>query len=371
MKQRRVLVVDDEAGILHATERILGPRTELRSCRRPLEALDVAAEFRPELALLDVRMPEMDGFDLLARLKEAHPDLDVILMTGSVNETDAKLARAIREKAFFFLQKPFEREVLITLVERWHELRHLAEENRRHLRRLQQDLRDAAAFQNSMLPPERAEIAGVKLERRYLPCEDLGGDLIGFEAAGDRGAVALVADVSGHGVSAALLTGFVKSAFHAADVDDYAPLSVVERVQAGIRSTDDDRFITLFCARISAVDGTVEYVNAGHPDGLLRRADGEIESLAKTGPLVSPAFPEARWRVESRRLAPGDQLLLHTDGIEEVAGPQELFGRERLLEVLRGGRTGGALLDAVLEAVEVFREGRPVQDDRSLLVIRL
>jgi CheY-like chemotaxis protein len=179
------MIVDDEAGILHAAERILGPRAEVRSSRVPAEALDLAAEFRPELAILDVRMPQMDGFELLARLKAVHADIDVILMTGSVNETDAKLARAIREKAFFFLQKPFEREVLLTLFERWHELRHLAEENRRHLRRLQQDLRDAAAFQSGMLPPEHAEISGVALDRRYLPCEDLGGDLVDFAPAGD------------------------------------------------------------------------------------------------------------------------------------------------------------------------------------------
>jgi sigma-B regulation protein RsbU (phosphoserine phosphatase) len=146
---------------------------------------------------------------------------------------------------------------------------------------------------------------------------------------------------------------------------------VVERVHAGIRATDDDRFITLFCARFDAARRTVEYVNAGHPDGLLRTAGGQVHALPPTGPLVSPAFPAARWRVESRAFARGDQLVLHTDGIEEAAGPHELFGRERLLAVLRRGLVGAELLDAVLAAVEAFREGRPVQDDRSLLVARL
>ena len=78
----------------------------------------MASEFHPELAIVDIRMPDLDGFELMAQLKARFPGIDVILMTGSVDDLDDKLVRAIRSAAFYFIQKPFDREVLRTLVER-------------------------------------------------------------------------------------------------------------------------------------------------------------------------------------------------------------------------------------------------------------
>jgi CheY-like chemotaxis protein len=74
----------------------------------------MAGEFHPELAIVDIRMPDLDGFELMARLKARFPGLEVILMTGSVDDLDEKLVRAIRSQAFYFIQKPFDREVLRT-----------------------------------------------------------------------------------------------------------------------------------------------------------------------------------------------------------------------------------------------------------------
>src|SRR5260370_42564539 len=108
----RVLVVDDDPGVLRAVRRVLGGEYELASASSPAEALAAAPVFDPDLAVLDVRMPEMDGFELMQRLKAARADLDVIFVTGSLTDPDARLIRAIRQGAFYFVQKPFERDVL-------------------------------------------------------------------------------------------------------------------------------------------------------------------------------------------------------------------------------------------------------------------
>src|SRR5262245_1284946 len=113
-------------------------------------------------------MPEMDGFELMGRLKAVKPDLDLIVMTGSVTETESKLIRAIRERAFYFIQKPFDREVLLTLVARCLELRKLAEENRRHVGRLEGELHEARAFQKSLLRSE--EHTSELQSLRHLVC---------------------------------------------------------------------------------------------------------------------------------------------------------------------------------------------------------
>src|SRR5262245_34791438 len=118
MKLARIVVVDDDSGVLRSVERVMGRNYEVSSNISPQEAILRTEHFVPDLAILDIRMPGMDGFELMGRLKAVRSDLYIILMTGSIHELDTQLIRAIREKAFYFLQKPFDREVLLTLVER-------------------------------------------------------------------------------------------------------------------------------------------------------------------------------------------------------------------------------------------------------------
>src|SRR5438876_759986 len=140
MRPARILVVDDEPGMLRAVERVLSDDHHVIATRLSREALSVADEFHPELAILDIRMPDLDGFELMTQLKARLPALDVILMTGSVDDLDEKLVRAIRSPAFYFIQKPFDREVLRTLVDRCVELRWRREDHRQNLKRLETEM---------------------------------------------------------------------------------------------------------------------------------------------------------------------------------------------------------------------------------------
>ncbi len=369
----RILVVDDEPGMLRAVERVLGRTHHVISSQSSAHAVAMAAEFDPELVILDVRMPELDGFELMARLKSELPDLDIILMTGSIDDLDQKLIRAIRGRAFYFIQKPFDREVLLTLVERCVELRWRREENRRHLQRLERELAEARAFQQGLLPAREVTHDGLAICCRYVSCSELGGDLYDYASTPGRTAL-LVADVSGHGVSAAMLTGVVKSAFRSSDADGYEPAAVVQRLSNSLAAFGNERFVTLFAAVLVADTGRLQYVNAGHPPGLLWKADGQVEWLASTGPLVSPALPvrHARWEQASVEIAEGDQLLLYTDGVPEAMADDFDWGSERLVTAIGQHGTGGApLLDAILADVRVSLAGRPQLDDLTMLTARV
>jgi len=149
-RSARILVVDDEPGMLRAVERVLSSDHHVIGTRLSRAALSIADEFQPDLAIVDIRMPDLDGFELMAQLKARFPALDVILMTGSVDDLDEKLVRAIRSAAFYFIQKPFDRRVLLTLVQRCLELRRLTADNLRHVTRLESELREARAFQESL-----------------------------------------------------------------------------------------------------------------------------------------------------------------------------------------------------------------------------
>src|SRR5689334_2057891 len=99
MTSWRILVVDDEAGMLRSLERVLGKDYNVVCVRSPREALALAETFQPDLAILDIQMPEMDGFQLMEELQRLDPELDFIFMTGSIHEIDAKLITAIRKDA--------------------------------------------------------------------------------------------------------------------------------------------------------------------------------------------------------------------------------------------------------------------------------
>jgi sigma-B regulation protein RsbU (phosphoserine phosphatase) len=371
MSSSRILVVDDEPGMLRAVDRVLSGAHQLVGCRSSKDALSVAAEFRPDLAIVDIRMPDLDGFELMARLKTRFPDLDVILMTGSVDDLDEKLVRAIRSPAFFFIQKPFDREVLRTLVDRCLELRWRREEHRRYLARLETEMAEARAFQQGLLPDREAVVHRLAISCRYTPCSGLGGDLYDYARANGGQTSLLIADVCGHGASAAMLTGIVKSAFHASHTDGYDPLAVVNRVWSGLTAFGPERFVTLFTALIAPDAHRLRYVNAGHPPSVLWGPGRDTMWLGSTGPLVSPVLPACQWEAPVIPINDGDQLLMYTDGVSEILADADGCAETRLTSTIDRASGGAALLDAFLSDVHRELGGRELPDDLTLLTARV
>ena len=368
MRQARILVVDDEPGMLHAVDRVLSRDHHVVGTRRSRDALSMASEFHPDLAIVDIRMPDLDGFELMARLKASFSGLDVILMTGSVDDLDEKLVRAIRSAAFYFIQKPFDREVLRTLVDRCLELRWRREEHRLNVKRLETEMAEARAFQQSLLPDRERTVNRVAVCCRYTPSSALGGDLYDYAPTSAGRTALLIADVSGHGVSAAMLTGIVKSAFHASHVDGFEPIAVVQRVSMGLAPFSSDRFVTLVTALISPEERQMRYVNAGHPPVALWGRTREPLWLHSTGPLVSPVLATATWEAPVVPIAEGDHLLLYTDGISDALADDHGRAEERFMSVIgRASEGGAALLDTILAEVDHELAGRPQLDDLTLL----
>ncbi len=375
MSRDRILVVDDEPGMLRSIERILSPHYDVQVAGTPSRGLELAAESAPDLAILDVRMPEMDGFALMARLLERDPHMDAIMMTGSADERDARMVRAIRERAFFFLTKPFDREVLLTLVERCMDLRRLDAENRAHVTRIEQEIDAARVFQQSLLPELTADEDGLEVAIHYEPGGELGGDFCDY-SFGDYGFGLVVVDVSGHGATAAMQTGMVKLAFRDAFADAMRPESVARRIAEACRLFPQGRHMSAVCVRVKGE--RLEVVNAGHPDALKIGRDGSIERLESTAPIVHPGLDP--WPYESRPIPfhKGDMLLVYTDGLIEARNAAEdEYGLDRLrarVTEWRAGKPSGSLcaslLGAVREDLAAFAAGRPLDDDLTLAIVR-
>jgi serine phosphatase RsbU (regulator of sigma subunit) len=379
MSRPRILVVDDEPGVLRAIERILSSRYDVRAVRLPSAALDAAAGASFDVAILDVRMPEMDGFALMARLGELQPDLDVIMMTGSTDERDARLIRAIREKAFFFLTKPFDREVLLTLLQRCLEARRLTRENRAHVFRLECELRAAQVFQQSLLPERAAALNGFDVSFLYEPCDELGGDFCDYVLREDAPGAMLISDVSGHGAPSAMITGMVKQAFRGAIQEQFAPATVLERIAAASHVFPEGKYVTATAVRFDPASTLLEYACAGHPPGVLLRRDGSLTMLETTAPLIHPALPHWRCEQQAVRMDAGDRLLLYTDGLPETRNADgDEFGFERLIALAKHlSETASrieaedpSLLTTLRQELAQFAGGRPLEDDLTLALVR-
>jgi sigma-B regulation protein RsbU (phosphoserine phosphatase) len=177
-----------------------------------------------------------------------------------------------------------------------------------------------------------------------------------------------MADVSGHGVSAAMLTGIVKSSFQASHVDGFEPGAVVRRVSRGLAPFSPERFVTMVAALISSDEREMRYVNAGHPPVAVWGRTGAMRWLESTGPLVSPALTGSTWDAPVVSLDAGDRVLLYTDGVWDTLADDDGRAEGRMEAAIALAPEGGAaLLDAIL--VDVYRQlhGRPQPDDITLL----
>lgn len=366
-----ILVVDDDPGMLRAVSRILSHKHHrIVVAGGGAAALEAAREEVFDLAILDIRMPDVNGFDLMRTLKKDQPGLDVIIMTGNAEDPDENLLRAIDEGAYYFIQKPFDRRVMLALVHRCLERRRLRDERERFLDRVGRELEEARQFQLSLLPPPDYAARGLTIAARYQASNELAGDIYDYAETQDGGVSLLIADVAGHGTSAAMVTGVVKAGFRASHVDDFEPCKVVDRIREGIRDFDPGRFVTLCCIRLHPDRDEMEYVNAGHPESIILGRDGSIRLLDSTGPILSSALCDFPCAQLSAAFGAGESLLLYTDGVTEARGLAEMFGRDRMLTAfLRGEGTGAERLDAVLDDVRRFAGASARDDDVTLLTL--
>jgi serine phosphatase RsbU (regulator of sigma subunit) len=367
----RILVVDDDPGIRHTLSRILSPTYAVAAVAGAGDAMARIGAEPFDLALVDVRLSDGNGYTLCQSILATRPETDVILITGSLSEPDEKLYRSLEEGAFYFLFKPFDRRVLLALVERCLRLKRERAAKEQHARTLAADLEKARRFQRSLVPRAPLESAGWRLEGRLLSCDALGGDIyLALVPSAAQGVVCAIADVVGHGVRAAMYAGMMHSTLDVARRRSPEPARLARELLDGIDFFEAATYATLFYAFLLP-DGRLRYFNAGHPAPLWQSARG-IAPLPATGLLLSKLFRETPPGVEQIDLAPGDRVLLYTDGATEVrdAGDDEL-GAEGLAEVLAGCRdaTARATLDALVDRIAAHNDGRALEDDVSLLLV--
>ncbi len=196
---------------------------------------------------------------------------------------------------------------------------------------VEQELATARRIQNSIIPHAPPELPAVRLATRYQPMTSVAGDFYDFLNTKEHLLTILLADVSGHGVPAALVASMLKVCFTAQREQANNPAGILAGLNAMLRGSLGGQYVTAACAAIDTETRVITYAGAGHPPSLLlRRNVGEIVRLTENGLFIGP-FPDAIYSNMSVPFHAGDKLLLYTDGIVEATGPDGLeFGRERL-----------------------------------------
>jgi sigma-B regulation protein RsbU (phosphoserine phosphatase) len=366
----RILVVDDDPGMRRAIDRVLSPLHRVECVAGATGAMALLEREEFDLALVDVRLKDGDGYSLCQEIRARRPETDVILITGSISEPDEKLFRSLEEGAFYFLFKPFDRRVLLALVERCLRLQSERDTKERYARALADDLEKARLFQHSLLPRDPVAAAGWSVEGRLLSCDALGGDFYLAQAV-EGGLAFSVSDVVGHGVSAAMYAGMLRSTLDAARRRGADPERVGREILLGIDYFEGAACATMVYALLLP-DGRLRFVNAGHPPLLWLKADGTVEHLGATGTLLNRIFRNRPLPVREVVLAPGDRVLACTDGVFEARNPadQEL-GFERMEEAFVALRDKplGQAADAMMDLVMAYCGGRPVADDVTVVMV--
>jgi sigma-B regulation protein RsbU (phosphoserine phosphatase) len=243
------------------------------------------------------------------------------------------------------------------------------------LRQLESELELSQVVQRGLLPQQAPNIPGLAVAAFSRPAQIVSGDYFDFVQFRDGGHGIVMADVSGHGVSAGMLMSSLQTAFQTLVPVSDSPLDVLERINHlyahNIKFTT---FVTVFFGKLSADSRTFTYGSAGHNSAFLFRPSRQEEVLLHpTGPAIGlmEGFHVGAAQVQ---LDPGDALVLYTDGVTEAANPEgEQFGLDRLAEVIRPNHSLSpeSLIQRILSAVNSFTGGSPLVDDVTLVAVRV
>ena len=381
-----LLVVDDNEDNRDLLSRRLARfgYTNITMAANGRDALRLLAAKPFDLVLLDIMMPDMNGYQVLEHLKAGNALQDLPVIMISALDEIASVIKCIELGAVDYLPKPFNPTLLRARVGASLEKKRLRDEVRASLQRLEHELQAARTLQLGMLPsvfPSPTTDRPVEVHATMEPAREVGGDLYDCFYATDHLFCFLVGDVSGKGAPAAMFMARTRSLVRMAielwrqwSGEPITPARVAEAVNRELYQNNGDRmFVTLFLGLLDTRDGALTYVNAGHPMPHLLHHAGEMARLDSRPEMPLGVRSATKYQDCSAKLSPSDAVVVVSDGVIEAANTRdELYTVERLGTVLRavGRATPEAMVRAVTDDVHAFAGTAPKADDLTVLALR-
>jgi len=376
LPQKLILIVDDTPTNIGVISGALRDSYKTKVATNGAKALSIAAEEeKPDLILLDVMMPEMDGYEVCRRLKadSATAEIPIIFLTGQTSAEDE--TQGFDVGAVDYVHKPFSPAVVKARVRNHILLREARAQLAKQLLEINTELEMAREIQLSILPHTLPNLEGLDIAARFLPMTSVAGDYYDFIAIDDRHLGILIADVSGHGLASALIASMLQVALSAQGANASEPAKVLSGLNRALCGKFTANFVTAAYVYLDLKDNLMRYASAGHPPLLLFRASsGKVTKVIENG-LILGMFPEATYEDLEIPVEPGDRFVLYTDGILEAANRlQEEYGAERFMRFMENNTSLSAdrFADAFLREISCWSRESPAQgqqDDITLLAI--
>jgi phosphoserine phosphatase RsbU/P len=377
-----ILVVDDDAMSRRVLAQLLNAGGyDCRVSKDGSEALETIHAGPPSLLLLDFDMPGLNGAEVLRRLRSDDDptvaQIPAIMLTAHGSEQSE--VSCLQAGADDFVTKPVNASVLRARIETQLRLRsmrrqleHQNDELEKWRRDLERDLAAARLTQQSLIPQKPLLLPGWQIATCYHPVIQVGGDIYGWLRMKDGRVLFWIADGTGHGASAALLTTLAKLLFHHGSMDHDSPASLMEAVDNDFRSTFGARsFMTAMCVALDPATGQAQVVGAGHPSLLVVHHDGTTESVASVAPPLG-LIKRAAFTETPINLEPGDAFLLYTDGLfrwtKNERHPMTPGQLEKVLD--HSAPSAEALLKRIVAQTAPENSAKAAPDDVAAIAVR-
>jgi phosphoserine phosphatase RsbU/P len=371
LSDSRILIVDDVKTNIDVLVNALRDEYKLSVALDGEAALRSVEKNAPDLVLLDIMMPGLDGYEVCRRLRAAEPTRELPVMFLSALEDVQNKARGFEVGGNDYLTKPFEVLEVKARVRSLLKAKAYADAVREAMAR---DLRIAREIQMGILPADpvaATKATGLDVHAIVEPAREVGGDLYEVLRASDDRVVVALGDVSGKGIPAALFMAVTVTVLRAVARQIEEPDEILRRLNDElVEQNPRGMFVTLQCLVFDLKKGRVSAAGAGHhqlailsagrPPRLAFPSSGRPAGLMPFNPIERESLP----------LEPGDTFVLFSDGVSEAMNPQdEFYGEERLLAALAAasGATSAEIVARVLADVRAFAAGAKQSDDITVL----
>ena len=371
----RVLIVDDAKANLDILVEGLKADHKLSLALNGEQALQIAARTPPDLVLLDIVMPGLDGYEVCRRMRHMPETAEVPIMFLSSLEEVQNKTRGFEAGANDYLTKPFE---MLEVKARVRSLLKAKAYSDAVKEQIASELRVAREIQMGMLPHDFApheKNYGVQFGAVLEPAREVGGDLYGVCAATPERLVVFLGDVSGKGIPASLFMVRAISLARLLARDIAEPERILARLNDELAADNPSgMFVTFLCAMFEPESGRLALANAGHCRPLILH-DGQPPRWAVKNLGTALGFePGLEFERTEFTLRAGDALVLYSDGVTEAFDPQsELYGDTRLLADTAGlaGQSAPAITASLLQTVHTFAGTAPQSDDIAILTLKV
>jgi serine phosphatase RsbU (regulator of sigma subunit) len=375
----KILLVDDDAMILSGLKRQLRKQFDIETAQSGEDAIEMIAQNGPYAVIVsDFLMPGMNGIEFLSHVKKTYPDTVRMMLTGSADLATA--IKAVNEGSIYkFHPKPCPAETLGTAIQSGIAEYHKVTTDQSQLKKVQMSLEKASQIQQKLMQKSNPPVDGFDIAGKSISCDETGGDYYDFinpEEWGQEKIGIVVADVIGHGISAALLMTSVRAFFRERVLSPGDGAAIVSDVNKRMFQDLEELnlFVTMFYSEIDLVEKCFRWVHAGHESALFYDpADNSFETLGGEG-LPLGIMKDWVYKEAQIPIRPGQVILIGTDGIKEACNPENVhFGNDRLQTVIRAhcSKPANDIMEAVYDALEEFRGAAEQKDDETLVVIKV